>query len=146
MTDYVETILPSGRAVRLRPLETAERLAIERRVTTAQGDEISKTIEILCTALVAYTPSHIATLYKPEKGPKGENVPDPDATFASIKDWQPVTYDLLKEEGGKHSLLSVVLKDLRDWNRIQSTLDASYNVVAPPSVLSGKVRSRSVSS
>lgn len=109
MAEYIETVLPSGRGVRIEALKTAEYLAAQKRAArqTGNGNDTEMALalseELLKVSLRAYTnPLPIVD------GKDG--LPDIDAMLdaaTKANAWQPVTYEELIVKDGPRCLTTL---------------------------------------
>lgn len=125
-----ERVLPSGRCVRMREFETADRLAIGTRLSRRCAPDLPSQDEQLresvLTILVAYTPPQ-PFVYLPSVDKDGKPVldaagapvlsknVDADAMLDALKPemWLTATYQALVTEGPGQ--LEKIFKSVRDW-------------------------------
>ncbi len=151
---FYETVLPSGRAVRLDPLTTRKSLEIERTVAAIKGDGVTGAIQQAASVLKAYTPTPVALKFVRREAVKDgqkvledTDVVDLDATLEAVPAgaWKPTVYADLVTEGPGHVL--EVFSQVPDWNALEQAIrrSAGYGSVNE-SLLGGKVRAVSASS
>lgn len=154
MPQFVEAILPSGRAVRVRHVSLREKLEIDRRVSERKGDSNAMILECVCTALQGYTrdPVKLVSRVVPLAAPKGRSKAAPasdpadafdvEATFAGIGPaWVSVGYEDLRDDGGEHCILELFsLPDFRALTALVDRVMAGQEEAASP--LAGKTRGR----
>jgi hypothetical protein len=146
MPTYIETILPSGRAIRIKPLFVRDKLNIDRRVQLKMGTMTDVMFETVCTCLLAYTKEPVEIVSKRiEKDGKTEDVPDADLTFEAIeknKLWIGTNYETLTVEGPGSVVEAFKLQ--ADFAALQREIDKASFGDAQLSPLAGKARTVSV--
>lgn len=83
MATFLERILPSGMAIRVQPLKTKDKLAIDRDVAAKKGDEVTTMTETMARCLAAHTTPQ-PWLFKQDDEGRPTDAPDTDAMLAAI--------------------------------------------------------------
>lgn len=150
MADFYESILPSGRAIRIERLFTKEYREAQRRAgaKAVQGQPFNFNAdlahELLLSSLRGLTAAKVDLVFKQKADGEAKEL-DVDATLDAVPPaaWSPMTYESLVSKG--ETSIYMVLKDVADY---EAAALFAQQVVAPMSPLGAMVagRSRMVSS
>jgi len=83
MPQFYEKILPSGMAIRVRPLRTRDKLDIDRDIAAKDGDQIATMVATMARCLVAHAPPQSWQFKNDDEG-KPTEAPDTDAMLRDI--------------------------------------------------------------
>lgn len=118
--EYVETLLPSGRGIRIERLRTKQYRDANKRATeaasgnvAAYGDALAH--ELLLTSLRALTPAPVPLVFEKDQEGNDTTEVDLDATLDAVPAaaWQPQSYQGLITAGATE--LNEVLGEIVDY-------------------------------
>lgn len=155
----IETVLPSGLAVRFDAVTTDDFLDAQERAAEFVGGTASQmnqaayqvkinrrtSVELIAKSLRAVAGPFPIKLVEEEQEVDGQTVKvkaiDPDATLDGVPEgaWKPVNYAMLLTKDEPLSLPKL-LADPRDFQAVVRSLDASMAPQKTIAVFSGKVR------